>query len=139
THQFAGLTGFFLPGEKESLIDVIYPHRADIAETLATAIWVEEHGERYRVPTLEAALANKYGAMITPNRNPGKRSIDAGDFIFMVQHSADPGRQPIDLERLAQLGEKVWPGGGGAEILRLVEDVRQGKTLNLNPSEEPRQ
>src|SRR5262245_63753327 len=50
THQFAGLTGFFLPGEKEPLIDVIYPHRADSAETPATAISVEAHGERYRVP-----------------------------------------------------------------------------------------
>src|SRR5438874_1517411 len=25
-----GVTGFFLPGEKESLIDVTYPHRSDI-------------------------------------------------------------------------------------------------------------
>jgi hypothetical protein len=136
--QFAGVTGFFLPGEKESLIDVTYPHRADIAETLATAIWVEERGERYRVPTLEAALANKYGAMITPTRALGKRGQDAVDFTFMVQHSTDEGRQPIDLAKLAALGEKVWPGGGRAEILRLVEEVREGRMPNVNPPEEPR-
>jgi hypothetical protein len=136
--QFAGVTGFFLPGETQSLIDVTYPHRADIAETLATAVWVEDHGERYRVPTLEAALANKYGAMITPTRGVLKRAQDAVDFGLMVQHSADEGRQPIDLDRLAALGEKVWPGGGGAEILRLVEDVRQGRVPNVNPPEEPR-
>ena len=132
------LVGFFLPGEKQSLIDVTYPHRADIQETLATAVWVEERGVRYRVPALEAALANKYGAMVTPGRSPGKRSIDAADFFFMVQHSADEGRQPIDLERLALLGEMVWPGGGGEAILRLVAEVRQGKVPNVNPPDEPR-
>src|SRR5262245_57592054 len=53
--QFFGVTAFFLPGETLSLLDVTYPHRADQEETLATAIWVEEEGRRYRVPTLEAA------------------------------------------------------------------------------------
>src|SRR5262249_26632713 len=38
---FAGVTGFFLPGETQSLIDVTYPHRVDLEETLATAVWVE--------------------------------------------------------------------------------------------------
>jgi hypothetical protein len=136
--QFAGVTGFFLPGEKESLIDVTYPHRADLEETLATAIWVEEGAQRYRIPALEAALANKYGAMITPSRDPGKRGQDAVDFFFMVKHSTDEGRQPIDLNQLALLGEKVWPGGGGKEILRLVEEVKQGKLPNVNPPEESR-
>ncbi len=106
---FAGVTSFLLPGEKESRIDVTYPHRADLQETLATAIWVEEGSLRYRIPTLEAALANKYGAMATPTRDPGKRSVDASDFYFMVKHSMDEGRQPIDLDQLALLGEKVWP------------------------------
>jgi hypothetical protein len=133
THQFAGVTGFFLPGEKQSLIDVTYPHRPDIQETLETAIWVEEAGQRYRVPALEAALANKYGAMLTPNRDPGKRGIDAVDFFYMVRHAADEGREPIDLEKLRDLGEKVWPGGGGAEIVRLVEEAKAGRVPNLNP------
>jgi hypothetical protein len=34
---FAGVTAFFVPGEKTSVIDVAYPHRADIEETLAKA------------------------------------------------------------------------------------------------------
>ena len=130
--QFFGVTGFFLPGERESLIDVTYPHRADIEETLTTAIWVEERGRRYRIPALEAALANKYGAMLATSRDLLKRVIDGTDFAYMVRHAGDPGRTPIDLERLAALGEKVWPGGGGAEILRLVEDVRQGKVPDVN-------
>jgi hypothetical protein len=133
--QFAGVTGFFVPGEKWSVIDVTYPHREDIEETLKTAIWVEERGQKYRVPTLEAALANKYGAMLTPTRDFVKRGQDVQDFAGMVQHSTDEGRQPIDLERLAALGEKVWPGGGGAEIVRLVERVKAGEIPRVDPRE----
>ena len=135
--NFADEAAFFLPGETLSLLDVTYPHRADLEETLATAIWVEDSGLRYRVPTLEAALSNKYGAMLTPNRDILKRGQDALDFATMVQHSTDAGRPPIDLERLRELGEKVWPGGGGAEILQLVEDVKAGKGVNLSSPGKP--
>jgi hypothetical protein len=45
-------------------------------------------------------------------------------------HSLDEGQTPIDLEKLAAFGEKVWPGGG-AEILRLVEQVKAGQVINL--------
>lgn len=72
--QFAGVTAYFVPGEKKSSIDVTYPHRADLEETLQTAVWVTEGGHKYRVPALEAALANKYGAMLTLTRDPDKRA-----------------------------------------------------------------
>ena len=129
---FAGVTAFFVPGEKDSVIDVTYPHRPDLAETLAHPVWVDDRGLRYRIPALEAALANKYGAMLTPTRNLGKRMIDVGDFTNMVLHSLDEGQQAIDVDRLAALGEKVWPGGGGEEILRLVELVKAGRSFNLD-------
>jgi hypothetical protein len=129
--RFAGLTAFFPPGEKRSVIEVIYPIRPDNAEALRTGIWVEERNQRYRIPTLEAALANKYGAMLTPTRDMVKRGQDAVDFAAMVKHSLDEGRQPIDLATLEALGEMVWPGGGGKEILRLVEEVKAGKVPNL--------
>jgi hypothetical protein len=112
-------------------VDVTYPHRLDNAETLRTAVWVAERKLRYRIPSLEAALANKYGAMLTPTRDPGKRGQDAVDFYNMVKHSLDEGREPIDLAVLEALGELVWPGGGGKEILQLIEDVKAGKVPNL--------
>jgi hypothetical protein len=131
--DFAGVTAFFIPGEKQSVIDVTYPHRPDIEETLAHPVWTEDKasGLRYRIPDLEPALANKYGAMVTPTRAPEKRAIDIADFGWMVKHSTDPGRQAIDLEKLAGLGEKVRPVGGGAEILRLVDQVKAGKPISL--------
>ena len=116
------------------MIDVTYPHRADLAETLAHPVWVEDRsqGLRYRVPSLEAALANKYGAMLTPARDLDKRMQDAVDFTRMVQHSCDEGRHPIDLPRLVLLGAKVWPEGGGEEIRRLVEQVKAGRAIHLD-------
>jgi len=134
--NFLGVTAFFVPGEKESVIDVTYPHRADLQETLASAVWTEneEQGLRYRVPSLEAALANKYGAMITPSRDLTKRQQDVVDFMWMVRHSQDEGQQAIDLQKLEALGEKVWSGRGGKEILRLVEQVKEGRPINLEQS-----
>jgi hypothetical protein len=134
-HTLAGVTGFFPPGETNALIDVTYPHRADIEETLQTAIWVEERGLKYRVPTLEAALANKYGAMLALSRDLGKRGQDGVDFYFMVKHSMQEGRTPIDLARLAELGEMVWPGCGGKEILRAVEQVKAGRLPDVTPEQ----
>jgi hypothetical protein len=137
---FHGVAAFFLPGERESVIDVTYPHRADIQETLADPVWVEdtEHGVRYRIPTREAALANKYGAMLALNRDPAKRAVDVADFTWMVRHSFDEGQQPIDLPKLAALGELVWPGGGGEGILHLVEQVKAGQPIELGSTGPPR-
>lgn len=130
---FQGVTGFFIQGEKESVIDVIYPHRADLEETLANPVWTEDkvHGLRYRIPSLEAALANKYGSMMTITRDPRKRAQDSVDFAWMVGHSADEGRDPIDLPKLADLAEKANPGKGGKAILQLVDQVKAGKVVSL--------
>ncbi len=136
SRDFTGVTAFFLPAEKESVIDVCYPHRADNAETLANPIWVKTpQGLKYRIPSLECALANKYGAMLTPNRHQKKRAQDALDFAWMVEHSMEEGQKPIDMKRLATLGEMVWPGGGGRELVRLGEDAKQGGVPNVGGSD----
>ncbi len=132
TRRFSGVTAFVVPGKKESVIDVTYPLRADNEVTLRTAIWVGKGPGRYKIPTLEAALANKYGAMLALGRDPGKRAQDMLDFYWMVRHSTDKGRPPIDLKKLATLGEMVWPGGGGQEIVRLVGEAEAGKIPDLN-------
>jgi hypothetical protein len=129
---FTGVAAFFVPGERESVIDVTYPHRLDIEQTLETAIWFEDQGVTMRIPALETALANKYGAMLALNRDFVKRGQDAIDFATMVLHSIDAGRAPIDLKRLAELGELVWAGGGGAEILGMVEQAKAGKVPTLD-------
>jgi hypothetical protein len=69
--------------------------------------------------------------MVTPNRDSRKRRQDILDFEWMVIHSMEEGRQPIDSQKLENLGEKVWQGGGGKEILQLVEQVKAGKAIHL--------
>jgi hypothetical protein len=133
-HAFPNVTGFFRPGEQESVIDVAMPHRKDNAESLVDTVWVDdrEKGVRYRIPSLECCVANKYGAMVLVTRPAQKRLMDVADFGWMVLHSTDPGERPLDLERLRELGELVWPGGGGEEILRLVDMVKANKLIDLN-------
>ena len=127
-----GLSRFYAPGEKDPLIDLVCPFRPDQEVTLATAVWKTDGKLKYRIPRLEAALANKYGASLTVVRSPGKRAQDMLDFFTMVRHSMDEGAKPIDLALLASLGEKVWPEGGGAEILRLVSEAKADQIPNLS-------
>jgi hypothetical protein len=55
-----------------------------------------------------------------------KKLVDAGDFVDVVTHN----RSAIDLRKLQRLADKVYPEGG-AEILRMVEDIDAGRTIQL--------
>lgn len=79
----------------------------------------------YRIPTLEAALALKFAAMLSPNRTDKKKHYDAGDFIGMTATA-----ETIDLEKLNELGELVYTGGG-TELLERVRRARAGEKLDL--------
>ena len=129
--DLSGVMAFFPPGETQSVIDVTYPHRVDTQITLETAIWIEDGRRRYRIPKLECALTNKYGAMLALSRNPIKRAQDAVDFMAMVRHSDARGRKPVDLTLLESLGKTVWPSGGGKEILDMVAQARAGTVPTL--------
>ncbi|TWT55510.1 hypothetical protein [Allorhodopirellula solitaria] len=69
-----------------------------------------------RLPTLEAVLASKYAALVSPHRSQEKKAYDAGDFRRVIlANSAD-----IDSEALSELGAHVWEKGG-EEVLRFVK------------------
>jgi len=82
-------------------------------------------GLRVKVPKLEAALAMKFAAMTGHYRRLEKKHYDAGDFIAMVRQNAE-----IDMVLLREIGELVY-SGGGAEIVKYVEDVRAGRKLEI--------
>lgn len=105
-------------------IDVIRP-QALYREAFKHVAWVEEGKVRYRIPSLEMALAMKFAPMISLTREDAKKYMDAHDFILIVQANPE-----IDLDQLAVLGEIVYPGGG-KEIVEKVEAVRAGKKLQL--------
>jgi hypothetical protein len=71
------------------------------------------------------ALAMKFAPMVSPNREDVKKVIDSTDFIRIVRANPE-----IDLDKLAELGDLVY-GGGGKDILDLVKRVRAGETLIL--------
>lgn len=80
---------------------------------------------RFRVPSLEMALAMKFGPMVSQNRDEAKKHQDIHDFIMMVRANAE-----IKLDELAKLGNLVY-AGGGRELLELVRKVRAGEKLTL--------
>jgi len=81
--------------------------------------------EEYRIPCLEMAIAMKFAPMVRPHRKDEDKYQDAHDFILMVK--ANPN---IDHEKLAELGDSVY-SGGGSELLEMVRRVRAGEKLNL--------
>jgi hypothetical protein len=94
-------------------------------EALKNTRQVELEGQKYLIPTLEMALTLKFAPMISPNREIRKKYQDAHDFMAMVERHPD-----IDLDKLAELGELVYHGGG-AELVKMVGQARRGETLNL--------
>ena len=110
---------------QEVAIDVMKPNQELFREAFKHTHTVQAKGQTYRIPSLEMALAMKFAPMISLNRKNKDKLLDAHDFMYMVDANPD-----IDLERLAELGELVYPGGG-KEIVDKVDQVRRGEALKL--------
>jgi hypothetical protein len=111
------------PASGNVVVDVMKSVQPLHREGLRFTEVVEAEGVKYKVPTLEMALALKFGPMVSPNRADGKKRRDAADFTIIVEQHPD-----IDLEKLAELGELVYPGGG-KEIVELVRKIRAKEKL----------
>ena len=111
------------PETGKVVIDVMKAVQPLHREWTRHAKTIEGEGFSYRVPSLEMALALKFGPMVSPSRVDGKKRLDAADFTLIV--AAHP---EIDLAILAELGELVYPGGG-REIVELVRKIRAGEKL----------
>ncbi len=104
-----------LTGETKPVIDLMLPNDACYEAILETHHRVEP-STGHRVPVLEAACASKFAALVSPNRRLAKKAFDAGD----LRNLFVPAQHAIDRQRLAELGELVYPGGG-AEILEFLD------------------
>lgn len=113
------------PERNKVVIDLMKPVQTLYRETFKHVHEVSAKGERYRIPSLEMALAMKFGAMLSPNRADEDKFQDAHDFIRMVKTNKD-----IDVPRLGELGELVF-GGGGARLTEMVRQVKAGERLVL--------
>ena len=86
---------------------------------------LEMEKQKYRIPTLEMALAMKFAPMVSLVRADEKKHLDAHDFITMVKVNPE-----IDLAKLEELGDLVY-SGGGKEVLEKVRQIRAGEKLVL--------
>jgi hypothetical protein len=113
------------PESGKVLIDIMKANQPLYREALKHTHTVEAEGHSYKIPSLEMALAMKFGPMVSIVRADAKKYRDASDFMLMVK--ANPN---IDLELLAELGELVY-SGGGKEIVEVVRKIRAGEKLQL--------
>jgi len=104
-------------------IDVMKPSSEAIRLVFRHTISI---GATHRIPDLEMAIVSKFVAMMSPNRKPGKKLIDAGDFTIIITHN----RKTLDIEKLRRLADRAQHGGG-ARILAFVEEIDAGRTIKV--------
>lgn len=78
-----------------------------------------------RLPTVEAAVAMKFAAVISPNRGNDSRPQDRSDLASLVTLHRN-----LKLEVLKELGDLVYPGGG-KELQDFCTAVWAGKSVSL--------
>jgi hypothetical protein len=110
---------------KKVLIDVMKTNQPLYHAIFKNCQRTTLEGYSFAIPTLEMALAMKFAAMISLVRADYKKYIDASDFIRMIQVN-----EVIDLAKLAELGELVYPGGG-KELTEKIGQVRAGEKIRL--------
>jgi hypothetical protein len=111
------------PLDNQVVIDLMKPVEDLYAEAFQSAVAV---GKSHRIPSLEVALACKYAAMASENREARKKALDEADFIGMAVRNYEQ----IKTNVLFSLGEMV-KNGGGTEVLKLVEDAKAGRRLKM--------
>jgi hypothetical protein len=113
------------PESGKVVIDIMKGNQPLYRKSLKYTQTIESEGESYKIPTLEMALAMKFGPMVSIVRAEEKKYRDASDFMRIVKTNPN-----IDLELLKELGDLVYPGGG-KEIIELVRKIRAGEKLQL--------
>ncbi|MGO2356347.1 MAG: hypothetical protein ACTH58_16620 [Marinomonas foliarum] len=75
--------------------------------------------------TVEAAIALKFAASISPNRRDENKPVDNADLLRLVR-----SRPSLNETSLTALGDLVYRGGG-KELVAIVNDIRSGKPVSL--------
>jgi len=108
----------------EVLIDLMKP-RELYRQAFKNAQEVTEGKQTYRVPSLEMALAMKFAAMVSPNRQQVNKFQDAHDFGQILLSNPE-----LDREALQALCETIFVGGG-AEVLEIIRKMQAGEKIEL--------
>jgi len=107
-------------------IDVIKPISSRLFKrVLKMAEILSVDGVPIPVGEIEALIALKFQAMTNPSRAEEKKFKDASDFIGMSKQL-----KRVDETKLNELGDLAFEGGG-AELLKLVKNARDGKRIEF--------
>ena len=117
------VTRFVDPATEKVVIDVMKPTQEVFRFVFR---YVISAGDTHDIPDLEMALVSKFAAMTSPHRRQAKKLVDGGDFVDVVEHN----HSALDLKKLKRLADKVYPDGG-AEIIKLVEDILAGRRIEF--------
>ncbi len=90
------------------------------------SITLTASGESIKVPTIEAAIALKFAACISPYRSGDDKPVDQSDLMKLIKASAT---KP-NAKTLKELGDLIYPGGG-KELIAVVDDVSEGRKTSL--------
>ncbi len=106
-------------------IDVLKPNQQLYRAAFENTYTAQSEGLTYDVPSLELALAMKFAAMRSSERELADRYFDVADFMRVAQENLAG-----DMRKLHELGELVYTGGGD-EVVENVRKVRAGEELTF--------
>ncbi len=102
-------------GRPKTVIDLMLPWGPIQKMILERHVLVDEKtGDR--IPTIEAAIASKYAAVLSPYRELGRKSYDAGDLRQIIKSN----HNQIDEQALQELTGLIWEHGAN-DILEFIE------------------
>ena len=102
-------------GEAKVVIDLMLPNDA-LYEAVIDRYHHVDEASGHRLPIIEAALAAKYSALVSPYRLFVRKQQDAVDFRRIVQANS----QRVDRDIAHELAELIFPGGGD-DILEFID------------------
>jgi hypothetical protein len=86
---------------------------------------VPVRGQVIRLPTVEAAVALKFAAVVSPNRGDDSQPQDRTDLRAILIKNRN-----LNLAVLSELGDLVYPGGG-RELTDACAAIWEGKPVSM--------
>lgn len=80
---------------------------------------------KIKIPTIEAAIALKFAAIISPNRSDEDKPVDGADLIRLIRSV-----NSLDSPIIMHLGDLVYQGGGN-ELWKTIQAVRNDENVSL--------
>jgi hypothetical protein len=109
--------------ERIDLIKDVFPLFREVVKQYSVTL--REGKSTVKIPTIEAAIALKFAASISPNRGDENKPIDNADLLRLIKSTTK-----FDEKALLALGELVYTGGG-KELVSVVNDMKSGKSVSL--------